>query len=192
MLASCPCDLLMDGEEEVVEGSILLRGVLALRACWLVWYRGPAGSGTGGTEAPGLSFSQSPSGGVSKAFSNGYMEHIGYTARSCHFCLRCGKVPRDNRLGFQLHTDGACLGPNAPLTATVAVAVGALLHTGAEFPFTPCRRFCRPWWPDVKRWSLCWAQGVLCGLPNGGPWRPVTRALAGTGSAGKRGLRRTP
>ena len=39
-LTNCPCHRLTEGEDEIIEGTILLRGVLALRACWLAWFRG--------------------------------------------------------------------------------------------------------------------------------------------------------
>ena len=41
-IGACPAERLHDGEEEVFEGTILLRGVLGLRACWLAWARGPS------------------------------------------------------------------------------------------------------------------------------------------------------
>ena len=47
-LARCPCDTLKDGPDEVVEGSILLRGVLGLRSCWTAWYKGPRDGGSVG------------------------------------------------------------------------------------------------------------------------------------------------
>ena len=37
----CPCLLLWNHDEEVVQGSIMLRGVLALRSCWHAWQRSP-------------------------------------------------------------------------------------------------------------------------------------------------------
>ena len=40
--AACPCHILKCGHEEVIEGKIMLRGVLALRACWHAWFRGAA------------------------------------------------------------------------------------------------------------------------------------------------------
>ena len=39
-MTPCPCDTLKAGEEEIMEGRILLRGVLGLRACWLAWLKG--------------------------------------------------------------------------------------------------------------------------------------------------------
>ena len=39
-MTPCPCDTLKAGEEEIMEGNILLRGVLGLRACWLAWLQG--------------------------------------------------------------------------------------------------------------------------------------------------------
>ena len=37
---ACPCHLLWSEPDEILEGTIMLRGVLALRACWQAWFRG--------------------------------------------------------------------------------------------------------------------------------------------------------
>ena len=36
---ACPCHLLWCDGDEIIEGTIMLRGVLALRACWQAWFR---------------------------------------------------------------------------------------------------------------------------------------------------------
>ena len=127
VMGRCPCDLLKDGDEEVVEGSILLRGVLGLRSCWTAWYRGPSA-----TVPPGQTHSNSPAVEARTApFLQAYRAHVGHTAKNCHFCLRCGKLPRDNRTGFQDHLDGRCISSSGPLTATVLVAARHLVSSGS-------------------------------------------------------------
>ena len=104
-----------------MEGTVLLRGVLALRACWLAWARGPAPpSADPRTPEPG-----SP-GLLQRPFLQGYRDHLACTFRSCLFCLRCGQRPRDNCLGFSLLRDGTCRGSTTTLSATVTNALAPL------------------------------------------------------------------
>ena len=132
-LAICPCDTLWDGPDEIIEGSILLRGVLGLRSCWTAWYKGPHESGHKGVEHPnqGQALAHAP------PLLSSYLSHVGHSVSSCHFCLRCGKLPRDNRKGFQEHMDGMCHGPGAPISATVSQAVLTECALGKEVPLAP-------------------------------------------------------
>ena len=59
-LTNCPCHQLMEGEEEIMEGTILLRVVLALRACWHAWFRGADESTPPGTPGPSVSLGEVP------------------------------------------------------------------------------------------------------------------------------------
>ena len=126
----------MEGEDEIMEGTILLRGVLALRACWTTWARGPAQPGGDPTPL------QPPSGAVANTpFLQGYREHLAYCVNACLFCLQCGQLPRDNRLGFSLLRDGTCRGTGGIISGMVAVALAPLaavelvmaIHSGRGF-----------------------------------------------------------
>ena len=138
-LARCPCDTMWDGPEEVMEGSILLRGVLGLRSCWTAWYRGPHEGDVDGDVDGDLLASQSVDSAPTPPFLQGYRAHVGHSASNCHFCLRCGRLPRDNRRGFMDHLDGVCLSPDTQPSATVNRVVAALLAHGAAAHLDPHR-----------------------------------------------------
>ena len=111
----------MDNEEEVFEGTIMLRGVLGLRACWLAWARGPQSQGTGGSaQAPTQHLVQPP------AFLGGYRDHVPGNVAACLFCLRCGLLPRSSREGFSLSLDGSCSAQLGIIPARVAIGISTL------------------------------------------------------------------
>ena len=119
-VGACPCDCLMDGAEEIIEGTILLRGVLGLRACWLAWARGPKDRQT---ESP-PPIPNDPV--VAPSFLGSYREHVQCTLLACAFCLRCGQLPKQTRDGFTLARDGACRAQLGIIPARVAVAIASL------------------------------------------------------------------
>ena len=97
-------------------------GVLGLRSCWTAWHRGPISDGVANLSSSSIPVEV----GRTAPFLGAYWAHVGHTAMNCHFCLRCGKFPRDNRTGFQDHLDGKCYGPPGQLSASVLVAVATL------------------------------------------------------------------
>ena len=121
LTTACPCHLLHSEEEEIIEGSILLRGVLSLRACWHAWHRGVAPD-VG--QPPHIAETQLASLRIERPFLPSYHDHVGISisAEGGHICLMCGALARDNRRGFSTKRDGVCHSHLASLTHVAASA----------------------------------------------------------------------
>ena len=161
LTTACPCHLLRSAEGEIFEGSIMLRGVLALRASWHAWYRCVTPSPGPSPPLP-LALVAPPRSAF--PFLPSYRDHFGLPIRADggHICLMCGALARDNRRGFSLKRDGVCKGQLAALTH---VAASAILCWQDEENM-PGGRSCVS---RMQEWSLL---REACRALNGGPIDP--------------------
>ena len=162
-VGACPAERLFEEAEEVFEGTILLRGVLGLRACWLAWARGPqAPPAEDGASPPSLPQQGPPP--PAPRFLEGYREHLPVLVGTGLCCLRCGCLPRDQRIGFTMQNDKAC---SANL-ATVSPRVITGLST-----FTLQHSVCLAGSPHWELWRALIAHCVTVAQERGTDAMPV-------------------
>ena len=144
-----------------MEGTILLRGVLALRSCWHAWARGPtptvvrtptALEDAGRVVTPGT-----------HSFLSPYRNHLGLPVQPAggFLCLHCGAIARDNRRGF-INEDCKCPGAFLALTNAACSAV-LMWPQGGDMPGGHTS-------PDLRnKWENLY---LRCLVRNGGPLDP--------------------
>ena len=148
----------------------MLRGVLALRACWHAWYRGLAPNAG---PAPSLDEAQMVSPRNACPFLAPYRDHCGIQVRAegGHVCLLCGALARDNRRGFSTKGDGICKGHLASLTHAAASAILNNFDGDCMPRGTTCQS-------RKQEWALLYE---ACRSLNGGPIDPPPQRGGFTG-----------